>query len=157
MRFRESFWTKTIPEARMILSDDPVMPTWWTTHPKESPVLIGWAAGERGLRLSGLPDEQVCKAALRALSRITRISVPELSSLLEEFHTHDWQSDPYSRGAYSYVAKGGMGAADEFAIPLEDTLFFAGEHVEDTGHSGTVHGAMMTGERAAHQLMARLL
>jgi monoamine oxidase len=37
-------------------------------------------------------------------------------------------------------------------LPVADTLFFAGEHTDTTGHWGTVHGALGSGLRAAAQL-----
>ena len=39
-------------------------------------------------------------------------------------------------------------------VPVEDLLFFAGEHTDVEGHWGTVHGALASGERAALQLMS---
>ena len=60
---------------------------------------------------------------------------------------HDWSRDPFSRGAYSYVAAGGVGARLTLAAPLGDTLFFAGEATSDDGQGGTVNGALETGER----------
>ncbi len=35
------------------------------------------------------------------------------------------------------------------------TLFFAGEHTDTSGHWGTVHGALRSGYRAAQQLLAK--
>ena len=40
-------------------------------------------------------------------------------------------------------------------LPLSKTLFFAGEHTDTTGHWGTVHGALRSGVRAAHQIMGK--
>jgi predicted flavoprotein YhiN len=41
------------------------------------------------------------------------------------------------------------------AEPVADTLFFAGEHTDVTGHWGTVHAAMRSGLRAAEQILSR--
>jgi monoamine oxidase len=38
---------------------------------------------------------------------------------------------------------------------IEDTLYFAGEHTDTSGHWGTVHGALASGMRAAAQLMSK--
>jgi monoamine oxidase len=38
----------------------------------------------------------------------------------------------------------------------EDTLFFAGEATDTTGHNGTVHGAIASGHRAANQILRTL-
>ena len=40
---------------------------------------------------------------------------------------HDWQRDPFARGAYSYVVVGGDRARETLAKPLRRTLYFAGE------------------------------
>jgi monoamine oxidase len=71
-------------------------------------------------------------------------------------HEHDWAADPYARGAYSYALVGGAGAGVRFAEPVADTLFFAGEHTAEGGHSATVHGALASGRRAAERVRAAL-
>jgi monoamine oxidase len=40
------------------------------------------------------------------------------------------------------------------ATPVLDTLYFAGEHTDLTGHWGTVHAALRSGVRAARQVLA---
>jgi monoamine oxidase len=40
------------------------------------------------------------------------------------------------------------------ATPVQQTLYFAGEHTDTTGHWGTVHAAMRSGIRAARQVLA---
>jgi monoamine oxidase len=71
----------------------------------------------------------------------------------ESVLVHDWQSDPYARGAYSYVRVGGEGARDALAAPLANTLFFAGE-ASDVQDAGTVGGALHSGMRAAREVLA---
>jgi monoamine oxidase len=66
---------------------------------------------------------------------------------------HDWQTDRHSLGAYTYVPKGALHASEELSVPVEGTLFFAGEHTDITGHWGTVHGALRSGYRAAKQVL----
>jgi monoamine oxidase len=65
---------------------------------------------------------------------------------------HDWARDRFSHGAYSYVAVGGGDARTQLAAPLDDTLFFAGE-ATDTEESATVTGAILSGERAAAEVL----
>jgi monoamine oxidase len=38
------------------------------------------------------------------------------------------------------------------AMPVADTIFFAGEATDSEGDQGTVHGAISTGLRAAKQV-----
>jgi monoamine oxidase len=40
------------------------------------------------------------------------------------------------------------------AKPVDNTLYFAGEHTDTTGHWGTVHGALRSGLRATQQILS---
>jgi monoamine oxidase len=79
--------------------------------------------------------------------------VAELRGLLSGWHTHDWLADPYAGGAYSYVPAGALDAPERMTHPVEDTLYFAGEHTDVTGHWGTVHAALQSGTLAAERLI----
>jgi monoamine oxidase len=150
-RFRERFWDRLTPNMMYLHSDDGTMPTWWTAAPSDAPLLTGWAAARHGRSLTGLSRDEVRDRALDALSRILKV---EARPFLDTWHTHDWQADPLSRGAYSYVPAGAMDAPRRLAAPVEDTLFFAGEATNTEGHGGTVHGAIATGIRAARETIA---
>jgi monoamine oxidase len=79
-----------------------------------------------------------------------------LTELLESFSAYDWASDPYARGAYSYVTVGGMRARSHLAEPMDNTLFFAGEAADTSGQASTVAGAIASGESAAREALAHL-
>jgi monoamine oxidase len=81
------------------------------------------------------------------------VPVGKLETLFEHAYCHDWQSDPFSRGAYSYGKVGGNGMEALLGSPIENTLFFAGEATDTGGHNGTVHGAIASGKRAATEIM----
>ena len=66
---------------------------------------------------------------------------------------HDWQADPFFRGAYSYVPVHGMNARKALSTPVNQTLFFAGEAANTHGYGGTVHGAIESGLRAARHIL----
>jgi monoamine oxidase len=125
-------------------------PTWWTTNPKPSEMVTGWIAGRKlaDLRPSSLPE-----SGLAALSKILGT---DARRRLLRFHHHDWQTDSNSMGAYTYVPRGAIHASDELSLPVESTLFFAGEHTDTTGHWGTVHGALRSGYRAAKQVLEQV-
>jgi monoamine oxidase len=76
-----------------------------------------------------------------------------VESLIEACWYHDWHADPFTRGAYSYALVGGSTAAKQLAKPVARTLFFAGEAASVEGRTGTVHGAMGTGYRAADSVL----
>jgi monoamine oxidase len=66
----------------------------------------------------------------------------------------DWQADRFANGAYSFVPVNALPAQRALGAPVADTLFFAGEATDAEGASGTVHGALATGERAAVELLS---
>jgi monoamine oxidase len=76
-----------------------------------------------------------------------------VASRLQGWHVHNWQQDPLAGGAYSYVAAGGYGSQQALGRPVAETVFFAGEATESTGHHATVHGALASGERAAREVL----
>ena len=153
--FLTRFWEQTpeMDNLGFLFTDDPQFPTWWTHNPLPIPVLTAWAAGRYGAALSGLSKEEIIHRALQSLARIVQISESELHKQMVDAFTHDWQADPFSRGAYSYAAVGGIDAASALAKPVEDTLYFAGEATNSDGYNGTVHGAIATGYRAATEVL----
>lgn len=136
-----------------LFSDDPWFPTWWTRMPDPAPVLTGWAPFECADRLSGKDRSFVIHRGLATLSSLLDVSLENLDGWLEGAHFHDWQNDPFARGAYSYGRVGADGAHEAWARPVDNTLFFAGEATDVTGNNGTVHGAIASGHRAADEIL----
>ncbi len=160
--FSQRWWEQVAPSGEkpgalrgmsMLFSHQEWFPTWWT-RVTSAPILTGWAASRRGERLSGKPAAFIKDRALESLTSLFEFPRRSLEAMLQSWYAHDWQSDPYSRGSYSYVGVGGEGAQAELAAPLADTLFFAGEATNSEGHHATVHGAIATGERAARQILS---
>jgi monoamine oxidase len=157
--FRSRFWTelkadgRTLQKMTFLFSGDEDFPTWWTLYPIEQPVLIAWSPADSAERLSKLKDEEICERAIQSLARVLHISLERSRTEIVGAYTHNWQTDPYSRGAYSYVASGGSEVQGELAAPLKGTLFFAGEATNFQGHHGTVHGAIASGYRAAKEIL----
>ena len=44
-----------------------------------------------------------------------------------------WARDPFALGSYSYGSPGAQAARAALAAPVNDRLFFAGEHCSDAG------------------------
>ena len=153
--FRESFWKRDpeMADVSFLFTDDPQFPTWWTSNPLRYPILTGWAAGPYARAYAGRSKDHIIASAVESLARITKIAESEIRSQMTGSFMHDWQADPFSCGAYSYAAVGGMDAAAKLAEPVAGTLFFAGEATNSDGYNGTVHGAIATGLRAAKELL----
>jgi monoamine oxidase len=166
LRFRERFWeTLALPcgEGKRSLSGmsflhapEAAVPTWWTARPLLAPLLVGWAGGTAADRLTSKGEGFLVESALASLSQILGVARADVDGQLEAAYTHDWQADPFARGAYSYLPVGGLEAQNILARPVEDTLYFAGEATNTDGHNGTVHGALATGVRAARELLGRM-
>jgi monoamine oxidase len=132
---------------------DEWFPTWWTTMPAKLPIITGWAPFRSGEKLSGKSQSFVVQQSLQTLSTLLKINPQKLDELLGAAYFHDWQADPFSRGAYSYGKAGSDGVQQALATPVENTLFFAGEATDTSGHNGTVHGAIASGYRAAAAIL----
>jgi monoamine oxidase len=157
LRFRTSFWERLqrgrYRGAGFFQAPEASFPTFWTASPIRARSLVAWAGGPRARRLSGAPPAAVIGEALESV-RVLFGGRVDPAAELETGYVHDWQSDPYARGAYSYVRVGGCRARQALAAALLDTLFFAGEAADYEGETGTVAGALQSGARAARELLA---
>jgi len=158
LMFRERWWAEhedvKLPAMSFLFAHDAMPPVWWTAHPWETRTLTGWIGGPRSAAFDQCTREQIGDIACAELAKIFSLPLPYLRGQLTGCATHDWQTDPLSCGAYSYVPVGALDAVLKMATPVQDTLYFAGEHTDVTGHWGTVHAAMRSGMRAARQLLS---
>lgn len=149
MAFASAFWEEQHPGVAFFHSPNAPFPTFWTPLPMHAPLLTAWAGGPKAEKLTGRKPESMLGEALASVRSV-------LGSREEPraFLVQDWQADPYARGGYSYVRVGGSGARERLALPVEGTLYFAGE-ATDVEQSGTVGGALASGIRAARELLGR--
>jgi monoamine oxidase len=155
LHFDAKFWQE---DLSFLLTPDEALTAWWTPMPDRAPLITGWAGGPKAIALGqrrGDPHA-LLEESLGVLSRMYGLATGELRRRLLRWQTHDWQMDPYAHGAYSYAPAGALNASEKMAQPVKDTLYFAGEHTDTTGHWGTVHGALGSGLRAAAQILSCL-
>jgi monoamine oxidase len=156
LHFREPFW-EAIDGGRywntaFFHSPGAPFPTFWSSRPLRGTLLNAWAGGPNAARLCGKNEAELTRAAIDSVQSAFGRKV-RVRRMLERAYLHDWQTDPFSRGAYSYVTVGGGSARKTLAAAVEGTLFFAGEAADTAGESGTVAGALQSGMRAARQVM----
>jgi len=151
--FDRAFWDQQPKTAGIgfLFSEEPLFPVWWTGRPAEPLLITGWSAGPKADPLIGQPRDAIVAQALATLSRIMKTQPPNPRGVW----FHDWNADPFSRGAYSYVPAGALPARRKLAEPVADTLYFAGEATDLLGYTGAVHGAIASGRRAAAQVLRR--
>jgi monoamine oxidase len=159
LRFSAPFW-EAIDEARapgaaFFHAPEAPFRTFWTALPVRAPLLIAWVGGPRAERLSENGDQHLIDAAVSSAETVFGARAVS-GGKLQAAYVHDWRSDPYSKGAYSYVAVDGGGARKALAAPVQDTLYFAGEAAEYEGEAGTVAGALQSGLRAARAILKRM-
>jgi monoamine oxidase len=159
--FRERFWqelhgtsdSRNLARLSFLFSRDSFFPTWWTQMPETVPIITGWAAAKSAEKLAGMSKQAVIDTAVQSLSSLLHVEKSAVQSQLTSAYFHDWNADPFSQGAYSYVKVGGEGCQRTLGSPIENTLFFAGEATDTSGHNGTVHGAIASGQRAAREIL----
>jgi monoamine oxidase len=167
--FRKRFWSgqpryskqpgidQELKRLSFLLTPFELPTTWWTPMPHETPMLTAWTGGPKAMALltkSGGNGRALLNQCLATLARVFELSPAELERLLVSWHMHDWQSDEYARGAYSFVPAGALDAPEKMTHPVQDTLYFAGEHTDTSGHWGTVHAALATGTGTARQILS---
>jgi monoamine oxidase len=158
LRFRERFWEdcKGLEDLGFLFSLEPEFPTWWSSMPLRAPLLTGWSAGPAADELQGAPAAAIEERAVTTLARLVGLERGAVKAQIQAVYRHDWQEDPYARGAYSYGPPGAAESRAALARPVEETLYFAGEACSLNGHGGTVHGAIESGQRAARLILGSL-
>jgi monoamine oxidase len=155
LQFRRPFWEQwqdgAFTDAGFLHAPDAVFPTLWTSLPFRAPLLTAWVGGPPAQRLQSASRDELIEFAL-ASARQALDFPGTLRAELVCAHVHDWGSDPFALGAYSYIGVGGGEAPRQLAQPLAGRLFFAGEAAEPDS-SGTVEAALQSGRRAARMLM----
>jgi monoamine oxidase len=156
MSFARPFWAEMddgrYREASFFFAPRASFPTFWTSLPMRTSILVAWSAGPNAARLAGKSRDEIIAIVLDSMRGLFGRGL-NYPSLLESIAWHDWQRDPFARGAYSYVMTNGAAARRGLARPVDDTLHFAGEACDTKDESATVGGALQSGERAARQIL----
>jgi hypothetical protein len=121
---------------------------WNCLKTSGKPVLVALMAGESAHYAEASSDDQLVK---EVTDRLDSMFAPNPVPLPSEAIVTRWKRDPYARGSYSYVGpKTQAGDYDVMARP-HGPLHFAGEATCGT-HPATVHGAYLSGLRAAAEV-----
>lgn len=150
LSFDESFWSGVDP-AFFARGAGPA-PTWFDMTPAVGrPTLVGVCAAAAARRFAALPADAAIRAATDQLRRAfgARVPAPRAAA------TTQWALEPYTRGAYSYIAVGATSAdVEALATPVHGRLLFAGEATSVTRLAGA-DGAFTSGIREAKRLLCQ--
>ncbi|MEL6271406.1 MAG: NAD(P)/FAD-dependent oxidoreductase, partial [Chloroflexota bacterium] len=144
-----------LPEGIGALYSKHNPPMWWspTFGHADAPqfAITAFATGDWARYLLRAGTEIIGTLGLSTLRK-------ELDNVPDpvQVHIENWTDDPFAGGVYSVVTPGSAHCRAEAAKPLGNRLFWAGEAVAPNGHAATVHGAYLTGARAAHEVIASL-
>jgi predicted NAD/FAD-dependent oxidoreductase len=156
LSFRTAFWETLNGGAwrdGAFFNGDGTFPTLWTQLPVRANTLVAWAGGSDAERLANTGHNERTALALACAGRYFGAAAAAEDSF-ECAYAHDWQRDPFARGAYSYVLVGGEHARATLAAPIDGALWFAGEATASQSEGGTVAGALESGMRAAREIIA---
>ncbi|STY31107.1 Monoamine oxidase [Legionella wadsworthii] len=113
----------------------------------KKPVLILFTSGELAREMD--KNSHLVDWAMHQLKTIYGESIPNPIKIKR---TH-WYRDPFTLGSYSYLPiHVDKKVIADLAKPVAEKLYFAGEATSITDPS-TVHGAYLTGIRAAHEVL----
>lgn len=152
LRFPETFWADTDWLGYVPPLDRYGQWAQWINiaRPTGRPVLLGFNAADFGRTIEAWTDAQIVEGAMATLRRIYGRGCPDPTG----HQITRWVSDSYARGSYSFYAVGSTPAMrDDLAAAVDKRVHFAGEATDRTA-PGTVHGAYMSGLRAAREIIA---
>jgi len=151
LQFEEAFWDVTVDSIGYVSAEHGE----WAeivnfVHVVDAPVLLCFNAATFGLALEDMSDTEIVERAMTTLRTIYGDAISEPVGVL----ITRWGKDPFSYGSYSaYGVDSSVEDRMALAAPLNDTLFFAGEATHSQ-YPATIHGALLSGQRAAEEIMA---
>jgi len=151
LRFPAAFWPGKIDWIEYLTSNKGVWAEWISfLHGPNLPILVGFNAGRPAHAIEALSDADTVAGAMGALRDMFGSSIPDPTG----YQITRWARDPYALGSYSFEPVGASAATRvTLAKPAGKSLFFAGEATH-AQYPATVHGAYLSGVRAAAQAAA---
>lgn len=143
LEFPNSFWPD-VHRMGLPSASDPILEFWNLEPVHGKPVLVALCAGSEARRLEKVSDRELQSVVMEQIRGMFG-KTPEPRRMLRT----RWHSSPLTRGSYSMIAAGSS-LEDHATLgdPDDDRVFFAGEACHEQ-YTSTVHGAILSGRRAA--------
>lgn len=151
LKFPFAFWDTDQLIIGYVSQPKGIFSEWYSFDDLEHEnILLGFNGGSRAIALESFTDEKITAEAMAVLRTMFGPLVPEPIEVIQT----RWNEDPYSKGAYSFLAAGGDVGTTRRNLrkAVMDRLFFAGE-ATSVSHYATTTGAMETGARAAREII----
>lgn len=136
--------------------DGGIAARWWTPRYRQldNTVLTCYVTVERAQQIDAMSEADALQQGLSELSLLLDLPVETLREHCLRAQRVAWAHDPYARGGYAHIPPGQAAARPALAAP-EGVLFFAGEATAHDTNPQTIHGAIETGIRAAHEALQK--
>lgn len=152
LRFPTKFWDDGVYAIRQQGDEGRWWHSWYDlTALHGTPTLLTFAAGPAAVETRDWAEEEIVDSILAQLRRLYGERVANPTSV----HVTDWQDDPWSHGSYAFMTVGSTTSDhDDLATPIGGVLHLAGEATW-TDDPATVTAAMLSGHRAAQNVLGR--
>ena len=149
LRFPTAFWPQNLDWMQQVPQNHGEWVNWLNIdRVVDQPILAGFNVADFGTQLESLPDQDIVANGMEKLRSIFGNSIPDPL----DFQITRWASDPHTRGSYSFLPSGAHPSLrDALGGSIDGRIFFAGEATQRE-HYPTVHGAYLSGLRAASQI-----
>ena len=151
LRFNRTFWA----EQNDWLGYIPALNGRWAewislSRQVGQPILVGFNAADFGREIEHWTDTEIVSSAMETLRRIYGPGTPDpVASQITR-----WATDPFAYGSYSYLPVGATPRLrTDLAAKVGQNIFFAGEATHRQ-YPATVHGAYLSGIRAAGEIQS---
>lgn len=151
LRFPHAFWSKDADFFAYLSNSNSDSPLILNLLPHlNAPVLLAFFGGESARIAEARSQRELVERIRHNLQTLFGSSIPEPTAV----QMTRWSADPFACGSYSFIPVGASGNDYEIlAEPIGERLFFAGE-ATNRKHPSTVHGAFLSGLRAAQEAIA---
>ena len=114
-------------------------------------ILLAFITGKQAEYLTSLGSDSAITNAL--LLELDTMYNGQATASFVSSHVHNWTTNPFIKGAYSYSTVGIGDSRKIAAQSINEKLYFAGEAMNINGHHQTVHGAVETGYREVKHIL----
>jgi monoamine oxidase len=150
LKFPQRFWPAEVEMLGYLSPQPQNFSDFLNLYPlTKMPILVALCGGSFAKSLEKLSDQTVQENIITLLRRVHGNKIPQPEAIV----ITKWTSDPFSRGSYSYIPVGTPAKErDVLAQTVGERVFFAGE-ATSREYPATVHGAFLSGIRAAQQII----
>jgi len=151
IQFDKRFWPSKAHRLGLISESTNERIEFFPARPaSDNAVLIALTYGDYARSLERRSKEEILHIMLSQIKKLfPRVSKSNIVDIL----VTKWDSDEFTYGSYSYIPpNASLDDCETLSKPVENNLLFAGE-ATNRYYLGTVHGAYISGLRAASQAL----